>query len=115
LLNGVEGRQEVAAHVEIDLAGQQHRAPADLRAALQDGDVEATGGIGAVGHGLVVAAMLWLGQPVGAEGHLLVRSRTQCAGGKQRDRASRNLLFSVHRHHPLFAPEHHAPGSTPLV
>ncbi len=61
--------EQIAAHVEVDLAGEQQRPAGDLRAALLDGDLEAAGGIGAVGDGLVVAAMLGLGEPVGAEGH----------------------------------------------
>ena len=76
LLHGVEGLQQVAAHVEIDLAGEQQRPAADLRAALLDGDVEAAGGIGAVGNSLVVAAVLGLGEPVGHEGDLFRGERT---------------------------------------
>ena len=35
LLDGVEGEQEVAAHVEIDLAGRQQQPVVRLRAARQ--------------------------------------------------------------------------------
>ena len=91
--DGVERLQHVAAHVEIDLAGEQQRPPADLRAALHDRHVEAAGGIGAVGDRLVVAAMLGLGEPVGAEGDLFVRRRAKRAGGKQRDRAAEIFSF----------------------
>ncbi len=52
LRDGVEGLLHVAAHVELDLAGEQQRTPADLRSPLHDRHVEAAGGIGAVGHGL---------------------------------------------------------------
>ena len=69
LRDGVEGLLQVAAHVEVDLAGEQQRPAGDLRAALLDRDLEAAGGIGAVGDRLVVAAMLGLGEPVGAERH----------------------------------------------
>ena len=48
MLHSVEGRQEIAAHVEIELAGQQQRSPADLRTSLRFRHVEAAGGIGAV-------------------------------------------------------------------
>ena len=68
LRHGVEGLLHVAAHVEVDLAGQKQRPAGDLRSALHDRHVEAAGGIGAVGDRLVVAAMLGLGEPVGAEG-----------------------------------------------
>jgi hypothetical protein len=70
LLDGGEGLKHVSAHVEVDLAGQQQRAVVHLRAALGDGDIEAAGGIGAVGDRLIEAAMLGLGEPVGAEGDL---------------------------------------------
>jgi hypothetical protein len=67
---GVEGLQQVAAHVELDAVGQQERAVVDLRAAGDDLDVEAAFGVGAVGDRLVEAAMFGLGEPVGAEGDL---------------------------------------------
>ena len=77
LRDRVEGLLHVAAHVEVDLAGEQQRPAADLRSALHDGHVEPAGGVGAVGDRLVVAAMLGLGEPVGAEGHRLVRPTRQ--------------------------------------
>ena len=74
LLDGVD-RAEHAAHVELDLAGDQQRPVGGLRAALADGDVEAVLRVGAVGDGLVEAAVLGLRQPVGAEGDLVLRQR----------------------------------------
>ena len=95
LLHGVEGLQQVAAHVEVDLAGQQQRPPADLRAALHDGDVEAAGRIGAVGDRLIVAAMLGLGEPVGAERDLFVgeRARAEPPGWPRHATEILNFLF----------------------
>jgi hypothetical protein len=55
--------------VEVHAAGQHERAVVHLRAARNDGDVEAAFGIGAVGDRLVEAAMFGLGKPVGAEHH----------------------------------------------
>jgi hypothetical protein len=49
LFDGREGFKHVAAHVEVDLAGQQQCAIVHLRAALGDGHIEAAGGVGAVG------------------------------------------------------------------
>ena len=79
-LDGVD-RGGHAAHVELDLAADQQRAVGALRAALADGDVEAVLRVGAVGDGLVEAAMLGLRQPVGAVADLVLReraARTQC-------------------------------------
>ena len=109
LRDGVEGLQHVAAHVEVDLAGEQQRPAGDLRAALLDGDLEAAGGIGAVGDGLVVAAMLGLGEPVGAEGHRH-REGAGRAGRSDGERRRGNLEKPVHRHHPLFALAQQARG-----
>jgi hypothetical protein len=55
---------------KIDLAGEQQLAVRRLRPALRDGHVEAVFLVSAVGEGLVEAAMLGLGEPVGAEGDL---------------------------------------------
>jgi hypothetical protein len=81
---GVEGLQEVAAHVELDAVGQQERAVVDLRAAGDDLDVEAAFGVGAVGDRLVEAAMFGLGEPVGAEGDLCQVGVGVGAGGRER-------------------------------
>ena len=87
LLDGVEGLQQIAAHVEVDLAGKQQRPPADLRTALHDADVQAAGGIGAVGDRLIVAAVLGLGEPVGAEGDLFGGGCGEsCQDGRERHR-----------------------------
>jgi hypothetical protein len=81
---GVEGLQEIAAHVELDAVGQHQRAVVDLRAAGDDLDVETAFGIGAVGDRLVEAAMFGLGQPVGAEGDLCQVGVGVGAGGRER-------------------------------
>ena len=101
LRHRVEGLLQVAAHVEVDLAGEQQRPAGDLRAALLDRDLEAAGGVGAVGDSLVVAAMLGLGEPVGAERH---RNREGAGRAGRGDGESRrgNLEKPVHRRHPLF-------------
>ena len=75
LLDRVEVDEHVAAHVEIDLAGGQQQAVVGLRAALQDRHVEAVFRVGAVDHRLIIAAVLGLGEPVGAERHLVERER----------------------------------------
>jgi hypothetical protein len=79
LLDGREGLQHVAAHVEIDLAGQHQRTAGNLRSALHDRDLETACLVGAVGNRLIVSAMLRLGQPVGAEGDLF-QGECLCGG-----------------------------------
>ena len=54
-----------------------------LRAALNDGDVEAVLLIRAVGDSLVEAAMLALGEPVGAVADLVDRQRRRCRSNRQ--------------------------------
>ena len=66
--HGVEGLQQVAAHVELDAVGHQKCAVVHLWSARDDLDIEAACRVGAVRDGLVEAAVLGLGQPVGAEG-----------------------------------------------
>ena len=63
----------VAAHVEVELAVQQQQRPVGLRAAWNDGDVESILGVSAVGRRLKEAARRRIGQPVGAELHLVER------------------------------------------
>jgi hypothetical protein len=91
---GIEGLQEVAAHVELDAVGQQERAVVDLRAARDDLDVEAAFGVGAVGDRLVEAAMFGLGEPVGAEGDL-VRSCAARRWRRERRPARRKDVRSI--------------------
>ncbi len=79
-----KGLQHVAAHVEVDLAGQQQRTAGDLRPALHDLHVEAASRIGAVRERLVVAAMLGLGEPVRPEGHLRQVGREYLSGHRPR-------------------------------
>ncbi|MFK4490089.1 hypothetical protein ABIA45_005167 [Bradyrhizobium sp. USDA 336] len=71
--DGVERHQRVRGHEEIDLAGDQQHPVVLVRAAGDDGDVEAVFLVGAVGDRLEEAAMLGLGDPVGAEGDLVER------------------------------------------
>ena len=73
VLHVVEVVQQVAGHQEVDAAGRQQRPVVDLRAALLEGDIEAEGLVGAVGHRLVEAAVRGLRLPVGGEGHLVLR------------------------------------------
>ena len=70
---GQEIAEQIAALEEIDLSRQQQHAPVRLRTAGQNGDVETVFGVGAVDEGLVVAARLGIGEPVGAERHLVER------------------------------------------
>ncbi len=91
LLHRVERLQQVAAHVIVDPPRQHQRAVVHLRAALDDGDVEPALLVGAVGHGLVEAAMLGLGQPVGAERDLGQFLRARLGGSEaQRGRGVKN-------------------------
>ena len=78
----------IGAHVEIDASGGQQQAIVALRAALQDRDLEAVFGIGAIGQRLIEAAMLRLGAPIGRETHAIERG-----GGKhsaRHDEGGRN-------------------------
>ena len=82
LLDRVEGEQQVAAHVEIELAGGEQEAVVGLRAARHDRHVEPVFGVGSVDDGLIIAAVLGLGEPVGAERDLVGGDR------RRRDKAS---------------------------
>ena len=73
LLDRVEALQRVGRHEEVELADRQQQAVVHVRPARHDGDVEAVSAIGAVDQRLVVAAVLALGHPVGAERHLVER------------------------------------------
>src|ERR1700722_6045392 len=73
------GREEipdhVAAHVKFELARQQQQRAVGLWAAWNDGDVESILGVSAVGRRLKEAARRRIGQPIGAELHLVERQR----------------------------------------
>ena len=73
VLDGEEIADHVAAHEELDLAGDQQHAPVRGWAALQDRDVKPVFLVGAVDQSLVIAAGLRIGEPVGPEGHLVER------------------------------------------
>ena len=59
--------------IEVELAVQEQQRPVGLRAAWNDGDVESILGVSAVGGRLKEAACRGIGQPVGAELHLIER------------------------------------------
>ena len=84
LLDRTEALQRVRAHEEIDLLGEQRQAVVHLRAARHDGHVEAVFRIGAVGDRLIEAAMLGLGDPIGAERNLVERLRLRGRQGRER-------------------------------
>jgi hypothetical protein len=63
-------------------------------------DLEAAGLVGAVGDRLIVAAMLGLGEPVGAEGHRFL-GRGLCTCGHQNCCRSAGSKKIRHVHHPL--------------
>ena len=73
VLDVVEVAENVAAHVELDLARDQQQAAVRHRPAGQDFDVEAVFLIGAVDQGLIIAAGFGVGEPVGAERHFVER------------------------------------------
>ena len=100
LLHGREGLDHAAAHVEVELADGQQHAVAGPRAARHDGDLEAVFLVSAVGDGLVIAAMLALGEPVGAEGHLGQRLLRQGASAQAGRKRSRDPGVQLHRHSP---------------
>ena len=75
LRDGVEALQRIGAQIEIDLADRQQHAVVGVRAALQDGHVEAVFAIGAVGERLIKAAVLGFGHPIGAERDFVERLR----------------------------------------
>ena len=113
LADGREGLDQVAAHVEIDAAHGEQHAVIGLRAARHDLDIEPACGIGAIDHGLIIAAMLGLGDPVGAESHLfeILRSRAERRRGEHGggDRRTRNKR---HDHHPCLEIEAAACAAT---
>jgi hypothetical protein len=86
LLHRAERLEKVAAHVEVHAAGEHQGAVVDLRSARQDLDLEpAIVQIGAVGDGLVEAAVLGLGEPVRAEDDRFLRCRGAGRKGERRD------------------------------
>ena len=82
LFDRVEVEQQIAAHVEVELAGGEQQAIVGLRTALHDGHVEAVFLVSAVGDRLIIAAVFGLGEPVGAVGHLVERERARSARGQ---------------------------------
>ncbi len=81
LVDRVEREQEVAAHVEIELSGGQEKAVVRLRAALDNGHVEAVFLVGSIDQRLVISAVLGLGEPIGAERDFVGRVR-HCRKGQ---------------------------------
>ncbi len=71
VLHVVEGMKQVASHQEINLADRQQRPVVHLRSALTNSDVQAIATVGAVGEGLVEAAMRCLRFPVGCEADVI--------------------------------------------
>ena len=67
----------------VDPPGGKQQTIVALRAALQDRHVKAVFAISTVGDGLIEAAVLGLGHPVGAKGDLVERLR---GGGRARER-----------------------------
>ena len=98
VLHREEIADHVAAHEELDLAGDEQHAAVRHRAALHDRDVEAVFGVGPVDERLIIAAGLGVGDPIGAEGHLV--------GGEGRRRESnRPRQRRDHRNaHDVFLP-----------
>ena len=84
----VEGEQKIAAHVEVQPSGGQQELVVGLRAALNDRDVEAVFGVGAVGDRLVISAVLGLGEPVGPERDLVGGERGRRGQAKPNRQAS---------------------------
>ena len=84
LLDRVEALQRVGAHEEVELADRQQDAVVHVRPARHDGDVEPVLAVGAVDQRLVMAAVLGLRHPVGAERDLVeglrMRARRQRTG-----------------------------------
>ena len=78
----VERLEQAAAHVEVELAGGEQHRVGRLRAALDDRHVEAVFRVGAVGDRLIIAAVLGLGEPVGAERDLVGRRAPDDAASK---------------------------------
>ena len=81
-----------------------------LRAALDDGDLQAVLLVGAVGDRLVEAAVLGFGQPVGAEGDLVERHRRAGQAPSAAAPAARpivNLLMLRHDPSPLLSSRPH--------
>ena len=91
LLHRRNGLDQVAAHEEVEAAGGEQEPIVHLRPAWNDRHVQAVAGIGAVGDGLVEAAMFRLRDPVCAERHFLQRlakadarrGERRCEAGKE--------------------------------
>ena len=109
VLDVVEGAEHAAAHVEVDRAGGEQLAVVDLRAARADRHIQAVFLVDPVGHRLIEAAMLGLGLPVRAEGHLvqgLRRASERREADRQTDRR-RDPKMLAHVPTPILCPPQH--------
>ncbi len=70
LLGGRERLDHAAAHVEVELSDRHQHPVGGARPPWHDGDFEAVFLEGSISDGLIIAAMLGLGDPVRAEGDL---------------------------------------------
>jgi hypothetical protein len=91
----------VAAHEEFDPAEQQHQRPVGLRATGNDGDVEPVFFIRSVRRGLIDAAGLRVGEPVGGELHLVQRGSRR---GEAGDSGQSRKCCKAHATHPKKRP-----------
>ncbi len=84
LLHRRIGLEHVAAHVEVDLADRKQQPVVGLWAARQDRHIKPELGVGPVDDRLVEAAVLGLGQPIGAEGDMIggANSGERCTPGE---------------------------------
>ncbi len=80
LLDGREGLDHAAAHVEVELADRHQHAVGGARAPGHDGDLEPVFLEGSIRDGLIIAAVLGLGDPVRAERDLRQGGRVTAAG-----------------------------------
>ena len=97
VLDGQEIADHVAAHEELDLAGDQQHAPVRHGAALENCDVQPVFRVSAVNERLVVTAGLWIGDPVGAERNLVQR---QGWSGERNRPGQRRHHRNAHMHPP---------------
>ena len=99
LVDRVEGEQQVAAHVEIELARGEQKTVVSLRAALHDRHVEPVFGVSAVDDRLIIAAVLGFGEPVRAERHLVRRHRRGCGQAKTYGKPKANMFHEPFSRH----------------
>ena len=90
LFHGGKGLDHVAAHVKFDFAGCQKQAIIGLGAALQNRHIQPVFGECAIGHGLIIAAVLGLGQPVGGKSDLVGCGSADAGNEHDRDRQAGN-------------------------